>query len=212
MLIDSSLNDNISTNPTVDTVVQNFATKREEGFGLKFKGELDKLISNFSANKVMNKEDEINKLFLDLDFGSQYDIKSAKIGQEDAMFFLNLLNQNGLINYQVNNDSIDLTTKNAKSIETSNVMLDMLKTSYDSKKPIRMDFDNNVTVILKLDDKGKVNAHFIPGDKAVEEYLKNNIPYLRQRFDEQNISYSQISYKQHREQNQQQKDKKENNQ
>ena len=86
----------------------------------------------------------------------------------------------------------------------------MLQSSYDTKKPIRMDFDNNVTVILKLDDKGKINAHFIPGDKAVEEYLKNNIPYLRQRFDEQNISYSNISYRQHKDQNQ--KNKKENNQ
>ena len=59
--------------------------------------------------------------------------------------------------------------------------MSMLKTSVDSKKPIRMDFDNNVTVILKLDDKGKVNAHFIPGDKAVEEYLKNNILYSTQK-------------------------------
>ena len=88
----------------------------------------------------------------------------------------------------------------------------MLKSSVDSKKPIRMDFDNNVTVILKLDDKGKVNAHFIPGDKAVEEYLKNNIPYLRQRFDEQNISYSNISYKQYKDQRENPGNKKENKQ
>ena len=88
----------------------------------------------------------------------------------------------------------------------------MLKSSVDSKKPIRMDFDNNVTVILKLDDKGKVNAHFIPGDKAVEEYLKNNIPYLRQRFDEQNISYSNISYKQYKDQRENPENKKENKQ
>ena len=88
----------------------------------------------------------------------------------------------------------------------------MLKSSVDAKKPIRMDFDNNVTVILKLDDKGKVNAHFIPGDKAVEEYLKNNIPYLRQRFDEQNISYSNISYKQYKDQRENPKNKKENKQ
>ena len=88
----------------------------------------------------------------------------------------------------------------------------MLMSSVDSKKPVRMDFDNNVTVILKLDDKGKVNAHFIPGDKAVEEYLKNNIPYLRQRFDEQNISYSNISYKQYKDQRENPENKKENKQ
>ena len=175
-----------------------------------FKSEFEKLLSSFAKDKVLNKDDEINKLFLDLDFASQYDIESTKINQQDAMFFLNVLNQNGLINYQVQDDNLQITTKNDQQIQVSKTLMSMLKTSVDSKKPIRMDFDNNVTVILKLDDKGKVNAHFIPGDKAVEEYLKNNIPYLRQRFDEQNISYSNISYRQHKEQNQ--KNKKENNQ
>lgn len=175
-----------------------------------FKSEFEKLLSSFAKDKVLNKDDEINKLFLDLDFASQYDIESTKINQQDAMFFLNVLNQNGLINYQVQDEGLQITTKNDQQIQVSKTLMSMLKTSVDSKKPIRMDFDNNVTVILKLDDKGKVNAHFIPGDKAVEEYLKNNIPYLRQRFDEQNISYSNISYRQHKEQNQ--KNKKENNQ
>lgn len=175
-----------------------------------FKSEFEKLLSSFAKDKVLNKDDEINKLFLDLDFASQYDIESIKVGQEDAMFFLNVLNQNGLINYQVQDEGLQITTKNDQQIQVSKTLMSMLKTSVDTKKPIRMDFDNNVTVILKLDDKGKVNAHFIPGDKAVEEYLKNNIPYLRQRFDEQNISYSNISYRQHKEQNQ--KNKKENNQ
>ena len=167
-------------------------------------------MSNFSKEKVLNKDDEINKLFLDLDFGAQYDIESTKIGQADAMFFINMLNQNGLINYQVEDDGLQVTTKNDQQMQVSKSLMSMLQSSYDTKKPIRMDFDNNVTVILKLDDKGKINAHFIPADKAVEEYLKNNIPYLRQRFDEQNISYSNISYRQHKDQNQ--KNKKENNQ
>lgn len=175
-----------------------------------FKSEFEKLLSSFAKDKVLNKDDEINKLFLDLDFASQYDIESTKINQQDAMFFLNVLNQNGLINYQAQDEGLQITTKNDQQIQVSKTLMSMLKTSVDTKKPIRMDFDNNVTVILKLDDKGKINAHFIPGDKAVEEYLKNNIPYLRQRFDEQNISYSNISYRQHKEQNQ--KNKKENNQ
>lgn len=175
-----------------------------------FKSEFEKLLSSFAKDKVLNKDDEINKLFLNLDFASQYDIESTKINQQDAMFFLNVLNQNGLINYQAQDEGLQITTKNDQQIQVSKTLMSMLKTSVDSKKPIRMDFDNNVTVILKLDDKGKINAHFIPGDKAVEEYLKNNIPYLRQRFDEQNISYSNISYRQHKEQNQ--KNKKENNQ
>lgn len=183
-----------------------FATLRQNS---PFKFELDKLLSCFQKEKIESKEDEINKLFLDLDFGAQYDVDTKKINQADAMFFINMLNQNGLVNYTVEDNSLEITTKNANKIEASNVLLDMLKTSYDTKKPIRMDFDNNVTVILKLDDAGKINAHFIPGDKAVEEYLKNNIPSLRQRFDEQNISYSNINYGKYKDQKENSKDKKE---
>ncbi len=194
--------------------VENFgeAYSKKGGFSLMFKNELDRIMSNFSQDKVLNKDDEINKLFLDLDFDSQYDIEASKVGQADAMFFLNLLNQNGLINYQLSDEGLSVSTKNSKNIEVSNTLMTMLKSSVDSKKPIRMDFDNNVTVILKLDDKGKVNAHFIPGDKAVEEYLKNNIPYLRQRFDEQNISYSNISYRQYKDQRENNQNQKENKQ
>jgi len=200
----------INTNELYNTIQETSCYGVKENS--KFKFEFDKLLSNFQKEPILNKEDEINKLFLDLDFGAQYDINATKISEQDAMFFINMLNQNGLINYTVNNDGLEISTKNANKIQATNALLDMLKTSYDTKKPIRMDFDNNVTVILKLDDKGKINAHFIPGDKAVEEYLKNNIPFLRQRFDEQNISYSNISYHKHKNQNENSKDKKENNQ
>ena len=38
-----------------------------------------------------------------------------------------------------------------------------------------------------------------------EEYLKNNISILRQRFDEEDIPYSQLSYSQHEQQERQQR-------
>jgi len=31
--------------------------------------------------------------------------------------------------------------------------------------------------------------------KITKEYLKNNIPYLKQRFEEQNIPYASLSYR-----------------
>ena len=211
MIVEGKINPEDKIQGSQDLSLNSNAYTKKGGFALGFKSELERLMSNFQAEKTLNKDDEINKLFLDLDFAAQYDIDALKVSQEDAMFFVNLLNQNGLINYSVEGDNLEVNTKNANKMQVSSALLDMLKTSYDTKKPIRMDFDNNVTVILKLDDKGKVNAHFIPGDKAVEEYLKNNIPYLRQRFDEQNISYSNISYKQYKDQRENQKDQKENN-
>ena len=56
---------------------------------------------------------------------------------------------------------------------------------------------------MKVDKEGKINAEFIPGDKAVEAYLRNNIPFLKQRFEEQNIAYNDLYYRQDNRQQQQ---------
>ena len=46
----------------------------------------------------------------------------------------------------------------------------------------------------------KLHPDLNPGDKAAEEYLKNNLPYLKSRFDEQNIPYKELSYRQQKQQ------------
>ena len=84
----------------------------------------------------------------------------------------------------------------------------MLHTSVETNKPIRLDFDNDVTVILKLDREGKIQAHFIPGSSEVESYLKNNISCLRQSFDDEEINYSHLGYSKYKEN----KDKENNSQ
>ena len=73
-----------------------------------------------------------------------------------------------------------------------------------------MDFDRDVTVILKLDKDGKVQAHFIPGTAEVESYLRNNIQCLKQRFDDENINYSSLGYSRYREENQSKRQKRSN--
>ena len=89
----------------------------------------------------------------------------------------------------------------------------MLQTSFDTKKPIRLDFDNDITVILKLDKEGKIQAHFIPGTSEVETYLKNNISCLKQSFDEEEINYSYLGYSKHKNNKEQNsKNKKRSNQ
>ena len=111
------------------------------------------------------------------------------------MFFINALNSNGYTNYTVQTDGSIIDASNYKGIEVSKTLSDMLLKIQNTKQAVRLDFDNNVTVVLRLSDDGKINAHFIPGDKAVEEYLKNNIPFLKQRFEEQNIPYANLSYR-----------------
>lgn len=126
---------------------------------------------------------------------------TVKISQEDAKFFTDLVD-NKHFALQQNGDKANLIKfadeigPTYKMIQTSNVLTDLISKAYNDQKPVRIDFDNNVSVILKIDTKGKVSAEFIPGDKAVEAYLRNNIGFLKQRFDDQNLSYNDLLYRQ----------------
>lgn len=79
-----------------------------------------------------------------------------------------------------------------------------LQESAKNNQPFRIDFDKDISVILKVDKEGKINANFIPGDKAVEAYLRNNIEFLKQRFNEENIAYGDLNYSKSRQEKQKQ--------
>ena len=200
------LTDKIQNNVN-DIFGHNNYTQKTTGVFCDIKTRLESIIENFISKNDTTIEDEINAKFLELDFGSEFDINADKIGVNDAIFFVNLLNQQNLIDYTVEDNKINISS-DGKKIDASNPLLNMLQTSFDTKKPIRLDFDNDVTVILKLDTKGKIQAHFIPGTSEVESYLKNNINCLKQRFDDEEINYSQLSYSKYKNQNQYQNQKK----
>ena len=167
--------------------------EKENNVYSDIKLKLEDIISNLISPKTLTIDEEINNKFLELDFGSEFDIDASKIGVADAIFFVNLLNQNQIINYKVEDSKISLNC-NEKEINATQSLINMLSTSFETKKPIRLDFDENVTVILKLDNKGQIQAHFIPGNPEIEAYLKNNIPSLRQIFDSEDINYSYLGY------------------
>ena len=96
-----------------------------------------------------------------------------------------------------------------KNVQVSSVLMDKLAESMKTNQPFRIDFDKDVSVIIKVNKDGSLAANFIPGDKAVEQYLRNNIASLRQRFDEQDLSYTQLSYSNSRQQQQQKRQNKE---
>ncbi len=175
------------------------AVKPSSPFG-DIREKLLEIISFISDSKEPTFEEQLNEKFLNLDFGSEYDIDSTKIGVNDAIFFVNLLNQNNIINYTVQDDKISLNVDD-ETIKASNSLLNMLHSSIETKKAIRLDFDKDVTVILKLDKEGKILTHFIPGSFEVESFLKQNIPCLKQRFDDAQINYSQIGYSRYKGEN-----------
>lgn len=176
------------------------AQKTQNSLFADIKSNLREVIENIISPKIENNvSSKLNEKFLDLDFGSEFEIDATKIGVNDAIFFVNLLNQENIINYSIQDDKLTIKDSNNKTIEATNSLLNMLKTSLDSNKPIRLDFENDVTVILKLDKEGKIQAHFIPGTSEAESYLKQNIPCLRKTFENENINYSSIEYSKYKE-------------
>ncbi len=135
----------------------------------------------------------------DIDFSYE----SITMDINDAMFFINLT-QNGQFSVQSasNGDFQNLVktelTQNIltqKSVEVTNQITALIEKAQKTQGPVRIAFDNNISVILKIDKQGKVSAEFIPGSMEAENYLMTNISSLRQRFDEQNLAYTSLSYR-----------------
>ena len=103
----------------------------------------------------------------------------------------------------VENGTVDLNEiKGAeKSSQISKTLADLLAKSMNENKPIRIDFDNNISVIIKIDRAGKISADFLPSSQVAEAYLKENLPLLKQRFDDNNIEYNELNQRKQQKQN-----------
>lgn len=145
---------------------------------------------------------------------------SLKMDNKDINFFVNLvanqqmtaqtaqLNNAGLLGN--NNFNEIKTSATQKTINISATLMDAINESVKTNKPFRIDFGNDVAVIMRVNKDGQLSANFIPGSAAVEQYLRNNIESLRQSFDEQELPYERLSYSQQQNQEQNQNQHKEN--
>lgn len=149
--------------------------------------------------------------------------KTIKMDNNDTKFFINLVNnqqmsaQGSQINTQINNPGVvnnnftEIKSEaTGQTVQISNALLDAVNESFKTNKPLRIDFGNDVAVIMKVDKEGVLSANFIPGSAAVEAYLQNNIGSLRQNFDNQNLPYNELSYNRQQRQQQNQNKNKEN--
>ncbi len=140
------------------------------------------------------------------------DYSSIQMSDGDAKFFADLVAKTDMsaasvaaeFEKQMQHGNIKMVQSTAKS---SIALIEALKESSKNHQAFRIDFDKDISVIMQVDKGGKINANFIPGDKAVEAYLRNNIDFLRQRFDEENIAYGDLTYSQSRRQKQEQENK-----
>ena len=176
--------------------------------GVSFKNEFDKLISDNSNTvdtSLIASSLGLYPLFtpeftpdIQSEEFDSYFIDTKTIDNKDAMFFLNISSRSENVNIKLNNDTSIIDASNYKTMEVSKTLGDIIMKSAENNKSVRLDFDNRVTVVLKVSKEGKIDASFFPQDKQVEQYLRNNIDYLKVRFDEQNIAYSNISYRPYR--------------
>ena len=114
------------------------------------------------------------------------------MNKNDVEFFANL----------VENGSVDMNSVQhaQKSSQVSKTLADMIAKSMQDNQPIRINFDNDISVIIKVSKNSKISADFLPSSQIAEAYLKENLPILKQRFDDNNIDYEELN---HRKQEQQ---------
>lgn len=114
------------------------------------------------------------------------------MNKNDVEFFANL----------VENGAVDMNSVRhaQKSSQVSKTLADMIAKSMQDNQPIRINFDNDISVIIKVSKNGKISADFLPSSQIAEAYLKENLPILKQRFDDNNIDYDELN---HRKQEQQ---------
>lgn len=137
---------------------------------------------------------------------SSFVFDTMNISKEDAMFFANMFDENLEITYTPASPQsfvsfVNEVEQTRATSEVSKTLLNLIEKAYNTSKPCRIDFDNNISVILQIDKDGKVTAQFLPSDAVAEQYLRNNIGYLRQSLDAQNIEYNEISYRTYKDNN-----------
>lgn len=146
-----------------------------------------KTVTNSDGIKKVDKQSNVT-----VETVVKYD--SIIMNESDVDFFVKL----------VENGQADASAAAAKNSKVSKALADLIAKSMKDNQPVRIDFDNNISVIIKIGRDGKISADFLPSSQVAEAYLKENLPLLKQRFDESNIEYDELNHRQ------QKQDEKEN--
>lgn len=147
------------------------------------------------ANKLNINMDKKNSIELE----SNINFDSIIMNKSDVDFFVNLVN-----NQEITLESLK---ESPKSAQISKTLFNLLTKAMNENKPVRIDFDNDISIIIRISRDGKISADFLPSSQVAEAYLKENLPLLKQRFDEENIEYNELNQ---RKQEHRQKNKDEN--
>lgn len=164
-----------------------------------------KLLNNQDLNtseKINTQATKINEngiLKLDKESGIIVDTvvkyDNVIMNKSDVEFFVNIVNNNAQNLDSLSSEALE------KNIGVSKTLADLIAKSMNENKPFRIDFDNNISIIIKITRDGKLSADFLPSSQVAEAYLKENLPLLKQRFDENNINYGELNQRNQRDKN-----------
>ncbi len=142
--------------------------------------------------------------------------KIDKMNADDEKFLKMLSSKTEMVidkmNTQSNSAEIKAQTQDGmgvgyKSFDFSKGLFNLIEYAHTSKKPVRLDFDGNSSVILKVDKQGQLSAEFLSSDKIMETALKNSIPQLKNKLDNDGIPYKDIFYRDRNKDNNKNRDK-----
>jgi len=158
-------------------------------------------------SKVIIDENEIKKV--DASTGVKIEtivkLDTIVLNETDAELLINLV-QNGEVNLNLADTKVV-----EKFTQISKTLANLLVNSMEKNQPVRIEFDNNISVIIKISREGKITADFLPSSQVAEAYLRENLPLLRQRFDDNNIEYDSLNQRERRDNNKENNKKKERN-
>ncbi len=130
-------------------------------------------------------------------------IKLDSLSKDDIEFFRLCSEKNEITVNDVNpkDSKINFTALGStnqvsyKSLNFSKGLFNMIEYSFKKQKPVRLDFTGSSSVILRVNQQGKLSAEFISNDTAMEYVLRNSIPNLKNKLDSEGIPYEKIYYR-----------------
>lgn len=156
-----------------------------------------------TAQEAKSIQKDLKSLDVQKTQSKKVETKSLKMTEQDANFFIELVKNNQETNQTVKDTTVQMlqdvqqmADDAQQTTRVSKALADMIGEAAKTNKPFRIDFDKNISVIIKIDREGKISAEFLPGDKAVEQYLRTQLPMLRQKFNDENIDYKDLNYRQ----------------
>lgn len=157
---------------------------------------INELLNTGNLMNNLNTPSQVQSGFLNLT--PSIDYTTINMTSNDAKFFVDLVQNSDKTMQGIVKEIQTQLEKGTEEIQTtsriSQTLLNTIKEGMKTNQPFRIDFGKDVSVVLQIDKNGVISANFIPGNTAVEQYLRNNIDYLRQTFDEENLPYNSLSY------------------